>query len=180
MNLFKPCICFCVLAMTIFACRQSNKQSKPQPASNDISKTTVTVAGKKDSVINNPRKKYGEATVSDPCVKCLLAVIQDSKSYKEKTNGISPQSINFTINWVKASAPALKPDTSNKTNGLRVDVKKAEDGEDTRLCSYIYNNTSGVMYLLDNQNKYKNEVSSITPAILKKIRNSCYWGVASR
>ena len=176
MILFKPCICFCALAMTIFAC----KQNKPKPASNDISKTTVTVAGKKDSVINNPRKKYGEATVGDPCVKCLLAVIQDSKSYKESTNGISPQSINYTINWVKASAPALTPDTSNKTNGIRVDVKKDEDGEDARLCSYIYNNTSGTMYLLNNQNKYQHEVSSITPAILKKIRHSCYWGVASQ
>jgi hypothetical protein len=180
MNLFKPCIYFCVLAMTLFACIQSNKQSKPVPASSDTSKTVVTVAGKKDSVINNPQKKYSGATVSDPCVKCLLAVIQDSKSYKENTNGISPQSINYTINWVKASAPALTPDTSHTTNGIRVDVKKEEDGEATRLCSYVYNNISGTMYLLNSQNKYQHEVSSITPAILKKIRNGCYWGVASR
>ncbi|MFC0514974.1 hypothetical protein ACFFGT_12225 [Mucilaginibacter angelicae] len=176
MNLFKPCIYFCVLAMTISAC----KQSKPSPVSNDISKTTVTIAGKKDSVINNPHKKYGAATVGDPCVKCLLTVIQDSKSYKENTEGVSAQNINYTINWVKASAPVLTPDTSNKTNGIRIDVKKDENGEDIRLCSYVYNNTSGTMYLLNNQNKYQHEISSITPAILKKIRNSCYWGVASR
>ncbi|HEX8019379.1 hypothetical protein [Mucilaginibacter sp.] len=180
MNLFKPCIYFCVLAMTLSACKQLNKQSKPVPALSDTSKTVVTVADKKDSVINNPQKKYSGATVSDPCVKCLLAVIQDSKSYKENTSGISSQSINYTINWVKASAPALTPDTSHKTNGIRVDVKKDEDGEATRLCSYVYNNTSGTMYLLNSQNKYQHEVSSITPAILKKIRNSCYWGVASR
>jgi hypothetical protein len=175
MNLFKPCIYFCFLIISIVACQQS----KPKLASKDISKTTVTVGGKKDSVINNPHKKYGAATVGDPCVKCLLAVIQESKSYKENTVGLSPQNINYTINWVKASAPALS-DTSNKTNGIRVDVKKDENGEDTRLCSYVYNNTSGTMYLLNAENKYQREISSITPAILKKIRNSCYWGVASK
>ncbi|MDB5131142.1 MAG: hypothetical protein JWR02_891 [Mucilaginibacter sp.] len=41
-------------------------QSKPKPVSNNITKTVVTVSGKKDSVINNPEKNYGNATVSDP------------------------------------------------------------------------------------------------------------------
>ncbi|AYL95015.1 hypothetical protein [Mucilaginibacter celer] len=175
MKAFKPYIAAFILLCAVTAC----KQPKPQPISNDVSKTAVAVAGKTDSVINNPGKKYGNATVAEPCVKCLLQVIQDSKSYKENTVNIAAANINYTINWVKASAPALSADSSRSANGIRIDVKKDEDGEDTRLCSYLYNNTSGTMYLLNGENKYEHEISGITPAILKKIRNACYWGVAS-
>ncbi len=166
-----------VISIVTTACSQPEK--KPLSVSKDTTKTTVQVVGKKDSVINNPQKHYGSATVGDPCVKCLLQIIQESKSYKESTINLSPQDINFTVNWVKASDPALTPDTSNKTNGVRVDVKRIEEGEDKKLCSYVYNNTNGTMYLINGQNKLEHAVSSITPDLLKKIRSSCYWGVAS-
>jgi hypothetical protein len=175
MSVLKLNSCFCVLIIALCAC--SNSKSKP--VSNDISKTTVLVAGKKDSVINNPQKNYGTATVADPCVKCLLQVIQTSKSYKENTVSVLPQNITYTVNWIRASAPAEPENNSKVTNGLKVDVRQNEDGEEKKLCSYVYNNENGSMYLLDSQNKYQQEVSSVTPAILKKIRNSCYWGVAS-
>jgi hypothetical protein len=171
------CVFMLFVAIVIAACNQP--KAKPQHVSKDTAITGLQVAGKKDSVINNPQKNYGTATVADPCVKCLLQVIQDSKSFKASTASLSPQDINYTVNWVKASDPALKPDTSNKTNGIRVDVKQIEDGEDKKLCSYVYNNTAGTMYLINNQNKLEHAVSSITPQLLKKIRNSCYWGVAS-
>ncbi|MCS3734188.1 hypothetical protein [Mucilaginibacter dorajii] len=179
MSLSKSQNTLLILVITIISVSCSQPEKKPVPLSKDISKTTVQVAGKKDSVINNPQKNYGSATVADPCVKCLLQVIQESKSYKESTASLSSQDINFTVNWVKASDPALTPDTSNKTNGVRVDVKKIEDGEDKKLCSYVYNNINGTMYLINNQNKLEHAVSSITPELLKKIRSSCYWGVAS-
>lgn len=166
-----------IISIVTTACSQPEK--KPSSVSKDTTKTTVQVAEKKDSVINNPQKNYGSATVGDPCVKCLLQIIQESKSYKESTINLSPQDINFTVNWVKASDPALTPDTSNKTNGVRVDVKRIEEGEDKKLCSYVYNNTNGTMYLINSQNKLEHAVSSITPDLLKKIRSSCYWGVAS-
>lgn len=161
----------------VSACTQ--QPAKPKAVSKDISKTTVQVAGKKDSVYNNSQKNYGVATVGDPCVKCLLQVIQESKSFKDNTANLSAQDINYTVNWVKAADPALTPDTSAKTNAVRVDVKKIEDGEDKKLCSYVYNNVNSTMYLINNQNKLVHAVSSITPELLKKIRNSCYWGVAS-
>lgn len=175
MSIVKLNACLGILIMTLLACNQS----KPKSVSNDISKTTVQVAGKKDSVINNPQKNYGSATVADPCVKCLLQVIQNSKSYKENTASVSPQDISYTVNWIKASAPAEPANGSTTTNGLKVDVRENTNGEEKKLCSYLYNNQSGFMYLLDSQNKYQREVSSVTPEILKKIRNSCYWGVAS-
>ena len=175
MSVLKLNACMGVLIVALSACGHS----KPKPVSNDISKTALQVAGKKDSVINNPQKNYGTATVADPCVKCLLQVIEASKSYKENTASISPVDISYTVNWVKASAPAEPADSSNATNGLRVDVRKNENGEEKKMFSYVYDNQNGTMYLLNNQNKYQQQVSSVTPAILKKIRNSCYWGVAS-
>ncbi|WP_183561278.1 hypothetical protein [Mucilaginibacter sp. SP1R1] len=175
MSVFKLNACIGILIITLAAC----SNPKPKPVSGDISKTTVQVAGKKDSVINNPQKNYGAATVADPCVKCLLQVIQASKSYKDNTASVSPQEITYTVNWVKASAPAEPAGKSNATTGLRVDVRQNEDGEGKELCAYVYNNQTGTMYLLTNENKYEREISSVTPDILKKIRNSCYWGVAS-
>lgn len=175
MSVLKLNSCFCVLIIALCAC----SSPKPNPVSNDVSKTTVQVAGKKDSVINNPQKNYGTATVADPCVKCLLQVIQTSKSYKENTASVLPQNITYTVNWIRASAPAEPANSSKITNGLKVDVRQNEDGEEKKLCAYVYNNENGSMYLLNNENKYQQQVSSVTPAILKKIRNSCYWGVAS-
>jgi hypothetical protein len=171
MSSVKLSACVGILVIGLLAC------NSPKPISQGISKTTVLVTGKKDSVINNPQKKYGSASVADPCVKCLLKAIQASKSFKENTSAVSPQNINYVVNWVKASARV--PDTSKVTSGLRVDVRKSEDGEEKKLCSYIYNNTSGTMYLLDSNNNDQQEISGITPDILKGIRNSCYWGVAS-
>lgn len=179
MTLNKLNSCFFILLTAIATSACNQPKAKPLPVSKDITKTAVQVAGKKDSVFNNPQKNYGPATVAEPCVKCLLQVIQDSKSFKDNTASLSSQDINYTVNWVKASDPSLKPDTSNKTNAVRVDVKKIEDGEDKKLCSYVYNNTDGTMYLINAQNKMEHAVSSITPELLKKIRNSCYWGVAS-
>ncbi|MEZ2335270.1 hypothetical protein AB6735_06525 [Mucilaginibacter sp. RCC_168] len=166
---------FCVIVMALTAC----EHVRTKPVSNDITKTTVQVAGKKDSVINNPQKNYGTATVAEPCVKCLLQVIQASKSFKQNTVSVPSQNIAYTVNWIRASAPAEPADKSRVTDGLKIDVKKNEDGEEHDLCSYVYNNQSGAMYLLNNEGKYQQPVSGINQEVLKKIRNSCYWGVAS-
>jgi hypothetical protein len=176
-NKLKALIFILPIAIALTACTQ--QPAKPKAVSKDITKTAVQVDGKKDSVYNNPDKNYGPATVGEPCVKCLLEVIQQSKSFKDTTANLASQAINYTVNWVKAADPQPKPDTSTKTNAVRVDVKKIEDGEDKQLCSYVYNNVTGTMYLINKQNKLEHAVSNITPQLLKKIRNSCYWGVAS-
>ena len=175
MRILKLNTCFYIIAMALSAC----EHAKPKPISKDITKTTVQMPAKKDSVINNPQKNYGTATVAEPCVKCLLQVIQASKSYKQNTVSVSSQNITYTVNWISASAPAEPASKSNTTDGLRIDVRKNEDGEEYDLCSYAYNNKAGTMYLLNNEGKYQQPISSITPEVLKKIRNSCYWGVAS-
>ena len=167
--------CFCIMMVVLSAC----EHAKPKTISVDMSKAVMRVKERKDSVISNPQKNSGTLTVAEPCVKCLLQVIQTTKSYKQNTAAVSSQNISYTVNRISASAPAKPAGKSDMTDGLRIDVRKNEDGEEHNLCSYGYNNQNGTIYLLNNEGEYLQHVSSITSEVLKKIRNSCYRGEAS-
>src|SRR5471030_2765476 len=93
------------IAIFLVAALAACNQSKPKPVSNNITKTSVTVSGKKDSVINNPEKNYGNATVSEPCVKCLIGIIQQSKNYKTLTSKAESANIVYNVNWITSSKP---------------------------------------------------------------------------
>ena len=153
-------------------------QSKPKPVSNNITKTTVTVSGKKDSVINNPEKNYGNATVSEPCVKCLIGMIQQSKNYKAATAAAEPQNIIYNVNWITSTKPITLGDGSKIINGMAIDINSKDDGTLKKLTTYLYNNENARVYLLNTTNKYTVD-SKIDSASLNKIRNACFWGVAS-
>lgn len=160
---------FCVI------CCYSCNSDKPKSVSDDITKTEVTVNGQKDSVINNPQKKYGNATVAEPCVKCLIQVIQNTIDYKVAIASKSTKDLKYIVNWTETSPP---PDTSIKhstTNGLKVDILEKNDAN-TKFASFIYDNSTSKLYFVLNNGK--NEVN-LNKADLKKIRNKCYWGVAS-
>jgi len=156
----------------------SCKRNKPKPVSTSITKTSVLVNGKKDSVINNPQKNYGNATVAEPCVKCLIQVIQGNDKYKAAVASVPVKNITYVVNWVEASAP---PHTTNKqavTNGLKVDV--IDKGVNNRLISsFIYDNSLSKMYFVDKDQKNSKIPIDIDKTSLKKIRDKCYWGVAS-
>jgi len=147
--------------------------SKPKPISNNITKTTVVVNGKKDSVINNPQKNYGNATVSEPCVKVLIGVIQLSKSYKTLTIKVDPQNLIYNINWITSSKPVAIGDSGQIVNGLAIDIKLKDDGSQKKLTTFLYNNENAQIYLLNSQNKYDVD-SKVDPALLKQIRNACF------
>ena len=153
-------------------------QSKPKPVSNNITKTTVTVGGKKDSVINNNQKNYGNATVSEPCVKCLIGMIQQTKNYKTITGAAEPQNIIYNVNWITSSKPVTLADGSKIINGMAIDIDSKDDGTTKKLTTYLYNNQNEQVYLLNAGNKYAID-SKIDPSSVKKIRNACFWGVAS-
>ena len=156
----------------------SCNRSKPKPISKDITKMTVTVNGKKDSVINNPEKNYGNATVPEPCVKSLLLVIQKTDSYKKLTSAIPPQNIIYDVNWITSSHPIDIGDGSRIINGMAIDVNLKGGRRPTNLTIYLYNNENARFYLLNKQNKFDGDVI-VSDTSLKKIRNSCFWGVAS-
>ncbi|SFS61316.1 hypothetical protein [Mucilaginibacter polytrichastri] len=152
--------------------------NKPKPISNNINKTTVMVNDRKDSVINNPQKNYGSATISDPCAKLLLQNIQASDSFKAITSDKLPADINYTINWVEAQEPKICTNGTKITNGIEVAVNENTGKDKFKIGSYIYNNEDAKLYYINNSNKY-DELKTVDANALKRIRNGCYWGVAS-
>ena len=152
--------------------------NRPKPVSNNITKTTVAINGKKDSVINNPKKNYGNATVSEPCVKCLLQIIKNTNSYKKLTATIPQKQIIYNVNWITSSNPKDIGNGDKIINGMEIDVNKKINNAPQKVTSYLYNNQDAKFYLLTNQNKFDID-EKVSDTSLKKIRNSCFWGVSS-
>lgn len=168
------------LTLLLFAAvlATSCNNNKPKPISKNITKTTVTVDGKKDSVTNNPQKNYGTATISDPCTKLLLQNIQSSDNFKSLTAGKQASSISYTINWVKAAEPKMRSNGGKITNGIEVAVNEKKGQTKNKIGSYIYNNEDAKLYDVNKDGQY-DELDKVDSVALKQIRNGCYWGVAS-
>jgi hypothetical protein len=173
MNPVKQIAFICMVLITFTACN-----SKPKPVSNNVTKTAVTVDGKKDSVINNPEKNYGNATVSEPCVKCLVAVIQSTAKYKMLTTSVPPQNIIYDVNWITSKKPVNVGDSVKIINGMAIDVNLKDGGSPKKLATFLYNNENARFYWINDQNQFESSLQ-IDSTSLKKIRNSCFWGVAS-
>jgi hypothetical protein len=164
----------CLLLSTLAACNRS----KPKPVSNNITKTAVVVNGKKDSVINNPQRNYGNATVSEPCVKCLLAVIQQTDSYKRLAETLSGGTVIYDVNWITSVKPIAIGNSKNIINGMAINVNRKSGSSIKKITTYLYNNADAQLYLLNDKNKFDGDVI-VGDSSLTKIRNSCFWGVAS-
>jgi hypothetical protein len=153
--------------------------SKPKPVSNNIHRQAVTVNGKKDSVINNSRQNYGDvATVPDVCIKCLLAIIQQTGHYQKFTLAVPSQNIIYNINWITSSNPVDIDSSLKINNGMSIKLQLKDGGSPKMLATYLYNNQNARFYLLNTQNKYDEDVK-VDSASLKSIRQKCFWGVAS-
>ncbi len=61
---------------------------------------------------------------------------------------------------------------------MEIDVNEKTDAKPISVTVFLYNNAIGRLYLPNNQGKFVND-AQIDSASLKKIRNSCFWGVAS-
>ncbi|NCD70097.1 hypothetical protein [Mucilaginibacter agri] len=153
-------------------------KDKPKPISKNITKTTVVVNNKKDSVINNPQKNYGNATISNPCTKLLLQNVQSTSSYKQIIAGKPASGISYTVNWVAATEPKIRTNGGKITNGIEVIVNETKDKTKSKIGSYIYNNEDAKLYYINTGNQY-DLVTDVDSTGLKQIRNGCYWGVAS-
>jgi hypothetical protein len=167
-----------ITVIVFFTALAACNRNKPKPASSNIVKQAVLVNGKKDSVINNAKKNYGNATVSEPCVKCLIQVVQSTNDYKISIAGVAPKNTIYNVNWVKAEGLQDTTNGKGSTSALRLDVVKK--GQNNRVVSsFIYDNSLARLYFLNNaSNSGRNELK-INEIALKKIRNACYWGVAS-
>jgi hypothetical protein len=157
-----------------YACNQP----KPQPISKDITKTSVNISGKNDSVLNNRNKNYGNATIPEPCVKCLLQTVQQLSSYKQMASPADQQHIIFDVNWITSLKPVKLENGILIVNGMQIMVDKKTNGVSEILDEYFYNNNNGFVYRRQNDTAYHKELS-IADSVVKKIRRSCFWGVAS-
>lgn len=151
-------------------------QGKDKPVSNNITKTTVTVNGKKDSVLNNQENNYGNATIADPCVKCLLGIIQQSADFKNATKAVPLKNIIYAFDWITSKTPR-QINGSQINSGMRVSVTQKADTGKINLAIFFYDNKTAKLYNKD-ANPGDNSIP-IDSLSMKKIRNSCFWGVAS-
>lgn len=168
---------FFVLILSAFFLSACN-HSKPKPVSNDISKTTVSVNGKKDSVINNPERNYTNATVSEICVKCLLKIIQQTDSYKKLSTSLQPKNVLYGVNWITSKTPAYIGNGNKIVNGMAIAInQKIANGSHT-IATYLYNNENARVYLQSGKNNTDVGIT-VADSSLKTIRRSCFWDVAS-
>jgi hypothetical protein len=161
--------------LLLFAACLSCNNNKPKPTSNDITKTVVAVNGKKDSVVNNPQKNYGNATVAEPCVKCLIQVVQSTYKYKASVKSSPAAGITYIVNWAEGTPPADTSGKHSNTNALRLDVLDKGASKD-KIASFIYNNTLSKLFFVATNNNIEIKLAEMD---LRLIRNRCYWGVAS-
>lgn len=147
-----------------------------KPVSNNITKTTVTVNGKKDSVLNNQEKNYGNATIADPCVKCLLGIIQQTSDFKSATKAVPSKNIIYAFDWITSKTPR-QINGLQINSGMRVSVTQKADTGKVSLAIYLYDNKTSKLYNKDA--KPGNIAIPIDSLSIKKIQNSCFWGVAS-
>lgn len=161
-----------LITTCIFACKQQTSPSDNK----DTTQTTLAIKNKKVAVINNPDKNYSKlATVPDPCIKCLIGVVQKTDEFKKTGLAANSSDVKYEINWVAAQTTADSASKSSPTNAVRLDVmNKNKPGK--ALASFIYDNTNGKLYFFEENSK-KEIIANANDS--KAIRRTCYWGVAS-
>lgn len=152
-----------------------NSNSKPKAVSDSVTKTTVTVNGQKDSVINNPRKNYGNASIAEPCVRCIILAIQADSNYNTIAG---TQDADYVINYVKSVLPQDTITETKSTNAIRVDIVD-KNAHSKKIATYIYDNTAAKLFIADKSSANSLITVMVDDNLLKRIRNSCYWGVSS-
>lgn len=156
--------------LLLIACQNN----KPKPISTD-GKTAVSVNGKKDSVLNNSEKNYGNSTVAEPCVKCLLTVVQATDDYKKVTAHKPAANISYAINWENGAAAKRTSAKDSVINSLKIDIFE-NSVQKNKIATFIYDNNLSKLQFVTNSNTISEKVSDQN---LKLIRNKCFWGVAS-
>ena len=171
---FKHYILLVCATIVLYTC----KHFKPKPVSGDITKTTVPLNGRKDSVIINDEKNYGNATASSICVKCLLSVIQGTDSYKQFTFKEPQKNIVYEVNWITSKQPFEIGRFGKVISGMQVTVNEKKGTTKKFVTTYVYTNENALLYFKNDSNGY-DKVLNADSAALQKVRRSCFWGVSS-
>ncbi|MDB5131143.1 MAG: hypothetical protein JWR02_892 [Mucilaginibacter sp.] len=61
---------------------------------------------------------------------------------------------------------------------MEIDVNEKTSSKPKAITILLYNNATARLYLLNSEHTFDND-AQVDTLSLKKIRNSCFWGVAS-
>ena len=157
----------CWISLILSACHH-----QPKAESKDYTKVKVSDSGHRDSVVDNKARLYN-ASIPDPCLKCIVAAVRQTARVQPYVSAADSSKIIYQVDW--SSGPKLDDTLKKAGSGLLIHVfKKGNPG--TLLAAFNFDNVKGRLYLINNQKQHQVVLDSTTRL---KIRNSCFWGVAS-
>ena len=158
-------------SLVLFSCRH-----QPKPESKDYTNVKLADSGHKNSVIDNKQRLYN-ASIPDPCLKCIVAQVRNATQIKSYVNSADSTKLVYQVDW--ASGPKLKDSLKKAGSGLIIHVlHKTSSGRDT-LAVFTFNNVTGQLYFIDDKKQKQLETVKLDSLSRLKIRNACFWGVAS-
>lgn len=169
----------CIILASAFAVAMAGScnRHKPKPESKDYTKIEVVDSGHKDSIIDNKSRLYN-ASLSDPCLKCVVAAVRKTKQLSKYVNSADSSKILFEINW--SSGPKLKDSLKAAGSGMIIKAfRKTPQGKAT-LAVFNFDNVTEQLYYIDDAVQKQQKLVKLDRLARLKIRNACFWGVASK
>jgi hypothetical protein len=157
--------------LSVFSCRHSVK-----PQSKDYIKVKITDSGHKDSVIDNKQRLYN-ASIPEPCLKCLIAEVRNAAQLKQYVNSADSSKLVYQIDW--ASGPKLKDSLEKAGSGMIIHVLRKTSALKDTLAVFTFDNVVGQLYFINDKNGKQLQTVKLDSLSRLKIRNACFWGVAS-
>jgi hypothetical protein len=149
---------------------------KPKAESKDYTKIRVADNGHKDSVIDNKPRLYN-ASIPDPCLKCVIAAVRNTGQLNQYVTSPDSSKITYEVDW--ASGPKLKDSLKTAGSGLIVHVFRKLPAKKDTLATFTFDNVTGQMYFISDRGGSHQQIIKLDSISRIKIRNSCFWGVAS-
>jgi hypothetical protein len=84
----------------------------------------------------------------------------------------------YEVDWYPSTNTGTKPPKAG--SGLSIHVYKDEQAGKRLLASYIYDNSAGQLDYIISMKSKKLQTENLDSLDRLKIRNACFWGVASK
>ena len=166
-----------LIGLSLFAfVLSSGCRHKEKAESKDYTKVSIADSGHKDSVIDNKPRLYN-ASIPDPCLKCVIAAVRNTAQLKQFVTSPDSLKIIYEVDW--ASGPKLKDSLKTAGSGLIVHVFKKVSVKKDMLASFTFDNVTGQMYFINDHGGSHQQLIKLDSISRLKIRNACFWGVAS-
>lgn len=166
-----------LIGLSLFAVvLSSGCRHKEKAESKDYTKVSIADSGHKDSVIDNKPRLYN-ASIPDPCLKCVVAAVRNTTQLKQFVTSPDSLKIIYEVDW--ASGPKLKDSLKTAGSGLIVHVFRKLTAKRDELATFTFDNVTGQMYIINDRGGSHQKLIKLDSLSKLKIRNACFWGVAS-